>query len=370
MINKVLRKIGIRLLRRQGYSSYAACQTYDMFWRDLFDRSPVTFRQRLWAYRRGFLASTIVNAGVTPDNQSDFLPDRCYYKLHPVNNRCSKWIDDKLTMRLALAPFADYLPKYYFDLRGGSIHRLMDGSAEYSADLAGILRLLVREKRLALKQVMGAGGVGFYKLEADHGAFLVNETRMTGEELTAFLSTLSGYVVTEYLYPHPALRTIFPNTINSVRLSVLHEAGCEPAFVGAFAKFGTARSGAVDNVVAGGVFCGVRIEDGTLFRSGRYEHSLFVPMPVHPDTGVPIQGTLPYWDAIKRKTLDICNYLPQVEWIGFDIVITEEGFKFLELNSHQSSDILQQHHPLLRAPATRRYFHRALAAKGIRLARN
>ena len=64
------------------------------------------------------------------------------------------------------------------------------------------------------------------------------------------------------------------------------------------------------------------------------EHE-FRPCPTHPDTGVPVEGTLPHWEEMKAEIEKICAYLSPLEYLGFDIVITEDGFRILEINTHQ-----------------------------------
>ena len=44
---------------------------------------------------------------------------------------------------------------------------------------------------------------------------------------------------------------------------------------------------------------------------------------------------LPNWQEIREKVLDICRYLGELEYLGFDIAITEEGFQVIEINIHQ-----------------------------------
>ena len=54
----------------------------------------------------------------------------------------------------------------------------------------------------------------------------------------------------------------------------------------------------------------------------------------HPDTGVVIEGELPHWDDIRRKILAIARSAPQLEYLGFDVAITTDGFRLLEVNRY------------------------------------
>jgi D-alanine-D-alanine ligase-like ATP-grasp enzyme len=47
--------------------------------------------------------------------------------------------------------------------------------------------------------------------------------------------------------------------------------------------------------------------------------------------------------------------LPRVGW---DVVVTDDGFELLELNTHAGVETLQVHRPVLADPRTRRFFER------------
>ena len=62
---------------------------------------------------------------------------------------------------------------------------------------------------------------------------------------------------------------------------------------------------------------------------------IYTDAPTHPDSGVLLDGILPNWDLVISQLLAISRYLPQLKWLGFDIAITEDGFRIIEINSHQ-----------------------------------
>ncbi|MGN0073618.1 MAG: sugar-transfer associated ATP-grasp domain-containing protein, partial [Coriobacteriales bacterium] len=57
-----------------------------------------------------------------------------------------------------------------------------------------------------------------------------------------------------------------------------------------------------------------------------------VPCSIHPDTGVAIEGVLPNWELAKEQILGIAAAIPQLEYFGFDVAITEDGIKLPEIN--------------------------------------
>ena len=79
----------------------------------------------------------------------------------------------------------------------------------------------------------------------------------------------------------------------------------------------------------------VDTETGELYDPQTIKEHIYYPCPNHPDTGTPIAGLLPNWDLICREVLNIAKYLCQLEYLGFDVAITPDGFCVLEINVHQ-----------------------------------
>lgn len=366
MSNRLVTRIFARALQARGYSGYFAERIYGKLRNDLRHGTTLGMRRRLWAYRHGFLGDTLVNYGLTPENCGDYVGDLPYLKLHPLNAPWSKWIDDKLTVRYVLAPFSRYLPKYYFHLTGQTVLQLMDCPESLSSDGAGVIQLLQQEKQLAVKIISGSGGEGFFKVAAAEGGVMLNDRTVAAEEFRKFLDQCRDHLVTEYLSGHAFLKRIYPKTANTIRVCTLHEPNHSPVILGAFIRFGTSQTGSVDNVTAGGIVSGVRTEDGALFRAGTYRNAQFVELTAHPETGVPISGTVPHWELVTSVLLQICKYLPQLPYLGFDVVVTEDGFKIIEINSHPSSHVFQQYYPLLKSSQSRQFFMGIMQARGIK----
>jgi hypothetical protein len=235
-------------------------------------------------------------------------------------------------LRYVFNDFAEYLPKYYFSINQKIILRLRDCPDGYTPDITGIIQLLEKEKELAVKRISGHRGVGFYKISTAGKGYLISEQPAGKNELTRFLSSLDRHIITEYIHCHRDIGRIYPVTPNAVRIILLHEANTDPVILCSAIRFGTKKSGFVDNVVAGGIVCGIRIETGELFMPYVKINDRLVEQHIHPDTGIEISGTLPHWKLVREKLAKFGNLYPQLVYSGFDIVITEDGFKILEIN--------------------------------------
>ena len=67
--------------------------------------------------------------------------------------------------------------------------------------------------------------------------------------------------------------------------------------------------------------------------------------------------SVPHWDEITTTILELAEQLPELPYIGWDlIVVTDGGFKILEGNTNSDVNLLQAHEPLLRSESTRAFY--------------
>ena len=299
-----------------------------------------TRAEKRWAHKRGFLSFRIRQYGLTEENYKNCLSDRDYKWLRPINNRYFKWIWDKVSLRYILNEFSEYLPEYYFNFvkRDGKtvLLPMQDTPAGCDATLPELLRLLREKGVLALKQTEGSHGAGFYKLEYRGGAYLVNGKEKSESEMLAFLGSLKRYYnVSEYVVMHPELRKIYDGAACTVRVMVINRTGEDPVIENAYFRIGTKSTGFTDNIGSGGIFAYADEKTGRFGSAEVISRHIITPCPTHPDTGAAIEGTFPHWDEVCRVIRDISLHLKPIEYMGFDVVITEKGFKILEINTHQ-----------------------------------
>lgn len=326
---------------------------------DLFNTRELNWRRKIWAYRRGFLAYRITEYGLNDQNYHLYLPDFVYYRLHPINGRFHFWIDDKLTLKYVLHPFDAYLPRYYFHLDSeGQVTRLMDCPSHYGETLDDILTLLREKGLLAVKLTGGSRGQGFSRMAFQDGQYILNEEPLTAVAMEGFLARQERCVITEWLSPHPELSQIWNGATSSVRVLAYRNKDNKTGIAGAYIKFGTSLSGMVDNISAGGLSAVVDVTSGA-FHDGRvFRENKMDPIQVHPDTGVPLAGTVPFWEEIKPLLSAVGEYLPHFKYMGYDIVISHDSFKLVEINSLPAIDILNCYHPLLADPDVAEFFNR------------
>lgn len=307
---------------------------------DLLHTKGAPLKEKIWCWKHGFYSYRLWQYGVNDDNCNDFLTDYDYLWLNRINNDYQKWVNDKTTYRYIMEPCKQYVPKYYFSVfkRNGQseISRMPDCPAGLSISFMSVLELLKKEKKLAFKPSAGTHGDGFYCLAYEKDTFLINGKESTAEQV---IETLKGqnsfYIVTEYLVMHEELRKIYPGSVNTIRVMVVNEHGYDPQIMQTYMRIGSSSTGFTDNVGYGGICAKIEKETGRIYQPQTISKHVFYDCPVHPNTNTEISGYLPNWENLRKSILSIANYLGELEYLGFDVVLTETGVCVLEINIHQ-----------------------------------
>ncbi len=335
---------------RPGIRPYMQKLWMRSVWDDFLHTKSTNIFQKIWCWRHGFQSFRIQQYGLTKENYKNFLSDYQYHWLNRINNGYQIWINDKTTTRYVMEPYKQYLAKYYYDIIKMSgetcIKALQDIPEGFEASFDGIFKLLRQEKLLALKPSAGTHGDGFYRMEYADGKYLINGKEMTEDEIVAMISGFKSiYVITEYLFMHHELKKIYPNAVNTIRVAVVNQSAYEPKIMQTYMRIGSSKSGFTDNVGYGGICAKIDTATGRYYCAEQLRNHKFTPCPKHPDTGVEIEGIVPNWDYMCEGVLNICRFMPELEYLGFDIAITDDGFKIIEINIHQDLHKVAEHSP-------------------------
>jgi hypothetical protein len=360
----IFRKVSQILLRKKGWDVDIYNEYQKRFEKDRLYNPNTTAAQKRWAHRRGFASDKIERYGLTEENYRDFISELEYAWGYPYNGTFARWIDDKLTMCYTLRPFRSYLPEYYFLIsEEGRWYRLFDCPETTAASSAGLIRLLKERGHLALKPFAGTEGTGFLHFAYRDG-FHVNGKAVTEQELREYTEGLRDYLITEYLMPSPELARIFPTTANTLRIITINLPGIEDPICKGMIRFGSKASKEVDNTSQGGIFCYLDVKTGA-FKDGYQDiHFRRFRREQHPDTGALMAGIVPDWPEIRKLVLDICNYMPELVLLGFDVVHSTNGIKLIEINSLPEHMDYQVGCPLKKDPHYGRLWQSVLERKG------
>ncbi len=316
----------------------------------------LTEEQKRWAMTKGFYPGRIKLYGLNDDNYKDYLPDFNYFMIHPINHHFKLWVNDKLTLKYVLNSNGceSSMPEYYLYVENDNTYTyLMDAPSHIKKHKDFILNLLKEKGRLAMKPNSGtSGGLGFIKLELKDGTMLENNKPIDMVRFNEILQNLPNYIITEYVNQHDDLAKIWKDSECTLRvIMVKNPKDCpyeqsEWSCTVSYARFGTSISGGASNLSSGGIGIGFDFETGK-FNDFSIRYKKFCEdgntiLYKHPDTDVTWKDEgLPNWEYVKQMIKNICAHVSSLSYLGFDVIITNDGMKLCEINTHPAGDYEQ-----------------------------
>lgn len=314
--------------------------------------SNVPLRDRLEMFRWGFKSRVYYLYDFDGDERyRDYVSCLSrYFETAAINSEPELLNEkDKFYEVMGEEGFRDYLPDIFGRIEDGVFH----------GTYGNLLDLLRQEKRVVIKGITGSGGTNVHTVETDDGGVLWDGAELSESEFERELSELHDSIVTAYCEECDLLDSIYPTSANTLRILTMNPSDGEAFIATAILRVGTSKSGHVDNFSRGGLSVDVDLETGELGRAAerlpnhevRYRGS-------HPDTGAQIEGTeIPGWVDIKAQLLEIANSIPELKYVGWDLVVTEPGeFAIIEGNNRSDVDLLQVHGPLLADERVREFY--------------
>ncbi len=332
---------------------------------------PVSPEEAEFALKNGFYPGRVTLYGLTEENCKDYLPDYNYFMLHPLNNHFLKWLD-KTTLKYVLNSNGceSTMPEYYIYIENdGSYTYLMDSPNHIEKNRDYLLNLLKYKHILAMKPNSGtSGGLGFIKLELREDALFENNKAIDMARFEEIRDSMRNYIVTEYAHQHHDLAKVWPDSECTLRVIMvkdpktnLHSETTWSCAV-SYARFGTSVNGGASNLSSGGVGVGFDFESGR-YNDFAIRYKRYCPdgkwrLDRHPDTNVVWSNAgLPNWEYVKGKIKHICSHVSSLDYLGLDIIITEDGMKLCEINSHPAMDYEQiMCGPMLKKPKIKAFF--------------
>ncbi len=347
----------------KGLVPYLSIRWIQDVWKDLTTNKETTLKQKLWAYRHGFLSYRLLQYGITKENYGEYISDFEYKWLRHINPKYRKWMEDKITVKYVCSDFNQFFPEYYYHIicKNGNnkVISMMDLPEGYTNEFEDIFRLVQEKGVLALKPDEGSHGDGFYKFTYENGKYQLNYRDATKQQVLDILEDINNqYLVTEYINMCDELKRVYDGSVNTVRMIVFKKDGKNPQVGNAYVRFGSKKTGAVDNVGAGGMTATIDVETGRFHDAKIVLYNSIEDCPVHPDTGVPIEGYLPHWEQVKADVLAVTKSIKQLEWFGVDLAVTNDGIKFPEINRFPDYPAVEKY-----TKPTREYLLMKLAGK-------
>ena len=325
-------------------------------------KQSLPWKQRLRAWKSGFRAQSWGLYNLAENDPDLYVSDlRLQLKMYKINGFFTPIVGNKLVLSRLLAYHEIPHPDVVSSIQGG---RLFEDNRPFDADMARALsRTLDRYPRQVFRPSWAGSGEGVFFLSRDDDGLQLNGQPVAPEALHALLAKLDRYISTEFIQQASYAGVIYPDTTNTLRLlSLWDEENGGPFIAAAVHRFGSSRSGAVDNFHAGhgGLCAPVDLETSSLGKAATLSpENEWLWLSSHLDTGAPIDGVvLPGFNQCVEGVLEAAGHLPFCPCIGWDVVLTENGFSILEANTLPGLTVVQVHTALLKDPRTRRFFQR------------
>ena len=140
----------------------------------------------------------------------------------------------------------------------------------------------------------------------------------------------NNYFIEEKIQQHHKMN-LGSQSVNTIRVYTILDGQGHASILKAVLRVGVGDS-IIDNYHAGGVIYPINIEFG--FVEGYGVSRVFgKKICIHPGTSQLMVGyKLPNWDILCSTMVKAAECIPQVRYIGWDVVITEDGVDFIEAN--------------------------------------
>lgn len=330
--------------------------------RILFDLSNIK-KGNLKSYfqlKNGFFDSTIKIDGINNSNYKEFLSDRKYYNGHPWNCRFSGIIDNKLYLPYLLNNYKEYLPKTYFYKDKSGYLPVFDGAKipEFNHKVRlkskDIIPFLKNQGEIVFKHTHSQTGDGFHLLSYIDDKWYLDNKKFDESNIVYFLENLEEYIIQEKIIQADYASNISHSSVNTIRFQCAWNKNNKTfEIIRAFHRFGS-NGQIVDNLGQGnGVLVyldpqkGIMLKEGVINKGGvkNYIKDSYIS---HPDNNKIISGIhIPNYLFVRDKIIEISNSISFLRWIGWDVALTNDGFKIIETNSLTTLDTIQQREGLL-----------------------
>lgn len=184
-----------------------------------------------------------------------------------------------------------------------------------------------------IKPIDGVGGANVYKVTIKN----VSDIDKLYSETHS-----KKYLIEEVIVQHPALQSLNPSSVNTIRICSVESNG-QIYITAALIRIGSGN-GVTDNYSAGGLAATIDIKDGIIISPAVSQNNAEVY--IHPTSMKQIIGTrIPQWEKVKDTVLSAHSIIPQLRYIGWDVVVCEDNtVTFIEANTCPGVEL--QQHPL------------------------
>ncbi len=307
----------------------------------------VSLRDKLWLWRHGFNSFHKERYGLTSENIHEYISSYHYKKYHTrYNSLFIDVIDNK-----ALLPFIlpdELVCELCLIFEDG---KFTGANVPVTGSVESFIMKELETRQLICKPVRASLGMGVMILTKENVKRVLGFTKLKKRSV----------IITEKIENMAYAKRVFPDAGNSIRLYLIRNTSTgQLELLSAIHKFGSKKTAPADHMVHGGIGATIEPETGVLLKTRIYVNGKAEYLGEHPDTGVKIEGLkIPNWNRSINRFLELLNRQVWIRYTGVDAILTETGFKILELNSLPDLEYLQEEFPVMANPVTKSFFAEA-----------
>jgi len=297
----------------------------------------VSFLTKLRAnFFGGYLGDQYVLYDFKHNDKKQYLSEFDWYRSRYINEPFDFAFNNKVICAEILKQFIRVAENYFIKNKGNVLD--FEKGLRTHED---IYNCLVQKGNLVIKPFAMGKGNGVHLFSHDAQTIRIDGIECSKDQFIAFLKKHDGYIICEFMKQHGYSDQIYDKTVNTIRFITMRDIQTHEFKVFfAVQRIGTAKTIPVDNGSKGGLVANIDLETGRLSEA-RCLHDLRT-FKVHPDSGKPIEGVkIPNWESIKHQMLEVTKKIPYMDFIAWDLLVTEEGICVIEANTSSGVNIIQ-----------------------------
>lgn len=303
---------------------------------------------------KGFHGESKVIYNLTKENSRYYLSDWQRLKTRFINGEYTFLLNNKVVFERLFGNDIK-IPKTLSLIEKGKIVPI-DNVIE---DVESLLDYIKINSKAVMKPINGGGGAGIIILKYSGSEIYSNNQKINKEELIKLIKKLDDYFICEYVEQAEFIRNLYPESLNTMRIVTMIDPATNKAFIPiAVQRIGTKKSSPADNWTQGGISAEIDLNTGIIGKGATYPiNGRMEWLEKHPDTGYQFSGVrIPHWQEIKNEILKMAEKHPYIKYVGWDVVLTNNGITIIEGNTYSGVNILQIHRPLLKDVKVKEFY--------------
>lgn len=291
-----------------------------------------------WALCGGYVVDQVALYRLNEGTRDQYLSEFDWYRSRPINKPYDTMLNNKVICAQMVAPYASTPEVLYFTQKG---RIACPGRPDHWASVDEVLRAIAEQGDMFTKPIASGKGNGVHLIGPDgRGSYLIDREPASRERVAELLGG-DDWLLCPAVRQSAFLNGIFADASNTIRAITLRDPGTgRYRMFFAVLRIGTASTVPVDNGSKGGLVAKIDLATGELSEARSIQAD--VHLARHPDTGAVIEGAvIPRWAEVRDSVVALAERFPFLEFVAWDILLTDEGFSVIEANASTGVNIIQ-----------------------------